>query len=155
MLSNQSVNIHKLAAIEATAAFAFNWFKPKLCCASLALDVHMPWFASVISIKEKSVTALAQNGWHSPLISTVIPSEVENGVTGDVATWTGRPKAARAGGERIKSLFGVSALLFVLLRGRIASWARRNARMPRMLEKRCRPACPGACRHQKVEAKRT
>jgi hypothetical protein len=77
MLSNQSVNIHELAAIETTAAFAFNWFKPKLCCASLALDMHMLWFASVIRIKEKSVTALAQNGRHSPLISTVIPSEVE------------------------------------------------------------------------------
>jgi lipoyl(octanoyl) transferase len=34
----------------------------------------------------------------------VIPSEVENGAAGDAATWTGRPKAERAGSERIKSL---------------------------------------------------
>ena len=36
----------------------------------------------------------------------VIPSEVENGAGGDAATWTGRPKAERAGSERIKSLDG-------------------------------------------------
>jgi len=34
----------------------------------------------------------------------VIPSGVENGATGESATWTGRPKAERAGSERIKSL---------------------------------------------------
>jgi lipoyl(octanoyl) transferase len=34
----------------------------------------------------------------------VIPSGAENGATGEGATWTGRPKAERAGSERIKSL---------------------------------------------------
>src|SRR6058998_1792118 len=34
----------------------------------------------------------------------VIPSEVENGAAREAATWTERPKAERAGGERIKSL---------------------------------------------------
>ena len=33
----------------------------------------------------------------------VIPSEVENGATGEAATWTGRPEAERTGSERIKS----------------------------------------------------
>ncbi len=33
-----------------------------------------------------------------------IPSEVENGAAGQAATWTGRPRAERAGSERIKSL---------------------------------------------------
>ena len=33
-----------------------------------------------------------------------MPSEVENGAAGEAATWTGRPKAERAGSERIKSL---------------------------------------------------
>ena len=34
----------------------------------------------------------------------VIPGGVENGATGESATWTGRPKAERAESERIKSL---------------------------------------------------
>ena len=34
----------------------------------------------------------------------VIPSGAENGATGEGGTWTGRPKAERAGSERIKSL---------------------------------------------------
>ena len=33
----------------------------------------------------------------------VIPIEVENGATGDAATWTGRLKAERTGSEQIKS----------------------------------------------------
>jgi hypothetical protein len=37
------------------------------------------------------------------LCSPVIPSEVENGVAGEAATWTGRPQAERTGRERIKS----------------------------------------------------
>ncbi len=34
----------------------------------------------------------------------VIPSGVENGAAWEAATWTGKPKAERVGGERIKSL---------------------------------------------------
>jgi hypothetical protein len=34
---------------------------------------------------------------------TVVPSEVENGVAREAATWTGRPQAERTGSERIKS----------------------------------------------------
>jgi D-amino-acid oxidase len=45
-------------------------------------------------------------GAHSviPRSPSVISSGVENGVAGEAATWTGRPKAERTGGERIKSL---------------------------------------------------
>jgi len=39
-----------------------------------------------------------------PSRPSVFPSEVENGAAGEAATWTGRPKAERTGGERIKSL---------------------------------------------------
>ncbi|MGZ4967481.1 MAG: FAD-dependent oxidoreductase [Chthoniobacterales bacterium] len=42
--------------------------------------------------------------WAIPLGASVIPSEVENGAAGEAATWTGRPKAERMGGERIKFL---------------------------------------------------
>jgi D-amino-acid oxidase len=45
--------------------------------------------------------------WAIPLgaqpLPAVIPSEVENGAAGEVATWTGRPEAERTGSERIKS----------------------------------------------------
>jgi D-amino-acid oxidase len=42
--------------------------------------------------------------WAIPLgAQTVIPSEIENGAAGEAATWTGRTKAERTGGERIKS----------------------------------------------------
>jgi hypothetical protein len=37
----------------------------------------------------------------------VIPSEVENGVAGEAATWTGRPEAERTGSERIKPRCGI------------------------------------------------
>jgi D-amino-acid oxidase len=43
-------------------------------------------------------------GWAIPLGASVIPSEVENGASGEAATWTGRPKAERTRAERIKSL---------------------------------------------------
>jgi len=42
--------------------------------------------------------------WAIPLGASVIPSEAENGVAGEAATWTGSPKGERTGRERIKSL---------------------------------------------------
>jgi D-amino-acid oxidase len=42
-------------------------------------------------------------GWAFPLGASVIPREVENGVTGRAMTWTGSPKGERTGSERIKS----------------------------------------------------
>jgi D-amino-acid oxidase len=42
--------------------------------------------------------------WAIPLGASVISSEVENGMAGQAATWTGSPKGERTGSEQIKSL---------------------------------------------------
>jgi D-amino-acid oxidase len=44
-----------------------------------------------------------------PSSTSVIPSEVKNGMAGQAATWTGRPEAERTGGERITSLESFSS----------------------------------------------
>jgi D-amino-acid oxidase len=60
---------------------------------------------SMIELRQFSRTGgLPIPDWAIPLGASVIPSEGENGATGEDATWTGRPKAERTGGERIKSL---------------------------------------------------
>src|SRR5262249_40109492 len=51
--------------------------QPNLCRRLAALNMNVRRFITICRIKEKSITALAQNCWHSPLISTIIPSEVE------------------------------------------------------------------------------
>jgi hypothetical protein len=52
---------------------------------------------------------------------TVVPSEVENGVAWEAATWTGRPKAERTGSERIKSRDEIEEQFRGILRLRFAS----------------------------------
>jgi hypothetical protein len=54
---------------------------------------------------------------------TVIPSEVENGVAWEAATWTGRPEAERTGRERIKSRGETEEQFRGILRLRLA-WLR-------------------------------
>jgi D-amino-acid oxidase len=60
---------------------------------------------SMIELRQFSRTEEIQiPDWAIPLgAQAVIPSEVENGAAGKVATWTGRPEAERSGSERIKS----------------------------------------------------
>jgi hypothetical protein len=52
---------------------------------------------------------------------TVVPSEVENGVAWEAATWTGRPEAERTGSERIKSRGETDEQFRGILRLRFAS----------------------------------
>jgi hypothetical protein len=52
---------------------------------------------------------------------SVIPSEVENGVAWEAATWTGRPEAERTGSERIKSRGETEKQFHGILRLRFAS----------------------------------
>jgi D-amino-acid oxidase len=60
---------------------------------------------SMIELRQFSRTGgLPVPNWAFPFGASVIPSEVENGATGETTTWTGRPKAERTGSERIKSL---------------------------------------------------
>jgi hypothetical protein len=52
---------------------------------------------------------------------TVVPSEVENGVAWEAATWTGRPEAERTGSEQIKSRGETEEQFPGILRLRFAS----------------------------------
>ena len=52
---------------------------------------------------------------------TIIPSNVENGVAWEAATWTGRPEAERTGSERIKSRSETEEQFRGVLRLRFAS----------------------------------
>jgi len=52
---------------------------------------------------------------------TVVPSEVENGVAGEAATWMGRPQAERMGSQRIKSGGETDEQFLWILRLRFAS----------------------------------
>src|SRR5437867_6952381 len=52
------------SSTETVAPFAFNRLEPKFCRARLALDVHMPRFAPVIRIKEKTKSPLTENRRH-------------------------------------------------------------------------------------------
>jgi hypothetical protein len=52
---------------------------------------------------------------------TVIPSEVENGVAWEAATWTGRPEAERTRSKRIKSRDETEEQFRGILRLRFAS----------------------------------
>jgi D-amino-acid oxidase len=58
---------------------------------------------SMIELRQFSRTGEIQiPDWAIPLGASVIPSKIENGAAGEVATSTGRPKAERTGSERIK-----------------------------------------------------